>query len=157
MTKERLFQVYAMLKLLVLCQVTHKTDAIYSCNQANYTDKALAALNTDIDKFNNEMFCLTKRDRRIIRWRHRGMKQPDEILSTDGTHPDTLSGKWKYQRSISAMCRMAKAELMDRRTRGDFLSVKRRTRRCTPVTWPAYTGEGSERNVQLPRLSFKNH
>ena len=110
-----MFDVYPNLELVVICQVTFKTQKIFEAPRVR-TDKKLTVLNDDIDRFNYEIMKLTRHNLKIVRYRHRGMKNPVKPVSEDGTHPDSTSGKWKYMKSISAMCRMAKQDVMDRRT-----------------------------------------
>ena len=79
------------------------------------TDKSLLQLNEDIDLFNHEVYRLTRKNQLIVRWKHKGMMFPVDIISTDGTHPNTIDGLWKYARSITAMCKQGKEEMLKRR------------------------------------------
>jgi hypothetical protein len=45
-------------KLMVICQVTIKTEKIYESNQHKYTDKTLDELNEDIRQLNHEVYKL---------------------------------------------------------------------------------------------------
>ena len=106
--------ILSTVELFVLCQVTVKTEPT-NPKKKLFTDKTLQVLNDDIDKFNYHVYRMTRKQFRVVRWRHKGMKDPAKSVSTDGTHPNTDDGMWKYTRSINIMSRNAKVELQKRR------------------------------------------
>ena len=109
-----LFNIAPATELVIICQVIHKSQPTDPSKKLR-TDKTLTQLNEDIDLFNHEVYRLTRKNHLIVRWRHTGMLFPEIDISTDGTHPNTGEGIWKYARSISSMCKRGKEEMLKRR------------------------------------------
>ena len=103
-----MFETHDTLELVAICQVTYKTKLLIS-------DKLLGKFCQDVDEFNYQMLRLTRNDFRIMRWKHRGLSEPTKPFTTDGTHPNSISGFWKYLKSISSLCRDAKIKMLERR------------------------------------------
>lgn len=164
---ERLFSVYIHCEMIALCGVTHKTPKIFESNHWLYTDKKLEDLNKDIDEFNLHMYRLTRDDRRIIRWQHKGMLFPPDDFTDDGTHPSTPSGIWKHRRSVTQLCRWARKALVDRRTltksglKKKIRRDKLRRRLAKSKAWQAAGGKivgvkwVPDRPLNLPQRNHK--
>ena len=100
---------YENLELVAICYATEK-------RKMKKGDKSLEKVNEHVHMFNMALLRLTRRDKRIMRWLHKGCTKPTETHSTDGTHPNTGYGFWRYLRSISALCKAAKKQMALRRT-----------------------------------------
>ena len=116
-----LLGVNSKIELIVVCHVTPKTDITRS-------PKSLKQFNKDVIEYNYQLLRATRASHKILRWRHKGMIDPVKPVTGDGTHPDTPEGEWKYEKSIAAVCRWAKAELLIRRTHSKW-ALKKKVKR----------------------------
>ena len=114
-----LFDIYDKTELIVVCQVTPKTSMYKS-------PKPLKTFNEDVEKYNYHLLRATRANHRIVRWCHRGMLNPIKPVTKDGTHPDTKEGQWKYHKSMAAVCRWAKEQLLERRVLSKWALKKKR-------------------------------
>ena len=96
-----MYSMQEYLELVVICYVTEK----YKLKRG---DKKVEKFCEDVQTFNKRLLCLTRRDKKIMRWNHRGCTKPTWIHSTDGTHPNTGYGFHPYVKSISSLCKAEK-------------------------------------------------
>lgn len=122
-----MFESLECLKLVTVCQVLKKWEK-YNMKG----DKKIQQLNDDIDVFNYEFFQLSRRDRRVTRWTHKGLTTLTAETSTDGTHPNTIGGYWRYLKSVSVACKISRKEMFLRRGKSIW-SVERRRRAIRKV------------------------
>lgn len=116
-----MYQRYEKLELVIVCQVLQKHRMWHK-----KTNKSLETFNKDVDSFNYEFLKLTRRDKRVARWIHRGCSKLTNRTSKDGTHPNTVYGFWRYVKSVAALCRWARQEMFFRRTRSIWAAQKNR-------------------------------
>lgn len=62
--------------------------------------KSLYQYNIDVRDYNKRLVALTRTDISLGHWRHRGLLNPETPITTDGVHPNTEDGIWKYQKSV---------------------------------------------------------
>lgn len=109
-------------KMVMLCQVTYKT-------KLKKSTKDYAQFLDDVDEFNYYIMKLTRKEHRIVTWKHKGMKDPEKDFTVDGTHPDTDHGLQKYRNSIMAACRAGKNMMEERETMSKTALKKLTTKR----------------------------
>ena len=116
-----MFECYEFLELVVVCEPLRKWDT-----GRMKGDKPIDMLNVDITIFNYEFLQLTRNDKRIVRWCHRGLTTLTPLTSTDGTHPNTIGGYWRYLKSVSNAFKIGRKEMFLRRGRSIWAIVKRK-------------------------------
>ena len=116
-----MFESLEFLKLVSVCKVLRKWD-----NEKMKGDKKIDQLNVDINIFNHEFLQISRKDTRIIRWGHAGLTQLTKITSTDGTHPNTIGGYWRYLKSVSAACKYTRKEMFLREGKSIWSIIKRK-------------------------------
>ena len=115
---EAMFHVFEYLETVTVCQALQK-------HSMKKGDKKLEIVNDHIEAFNYQFLLLTRKDTRIIRWPHKGLRILTEETTTDGTHPDTVGGYLQYLRSITACCKYSKREMFLRRGKSHRAIEKR--------------------------------
>ena len=116
-----MFECYEFLELVVVCELLKKWDT-----GKMKGDKPIDKLNVDITIFNYEFLQLTRNDKRIVRWCHLGLTTLTPIISTDGTHPNTIGGYWRYLKSVANAFKIGRKEMFLRRGRSIWAIVKRK-------------------------------
>ena len=91
---------FQSVKLIALCNITHKT-------KIKWSPKTVESFNKDVDNYNAILAWELRSHKRLIWWRHRGLNHSKTKETIDGTHFDTRSGRWKYRRSVSKICKWA--------------------------------------------------
>lgn len=106
---ETILENFTEIEIIVLCYVLRR-------DRMSRSIKPVDAYNLDVDTFNHEILRQTRKNIKILRWKHVGLKTLTTEVSSDGVHPDTFIGKLRYKKSIYAACKMARNEMLRRRT-----------------------------------------
>ena len=114
-----MLHIYSELEMVVVCQVLKK-------HKMGRGDKSKEKLNEDIEKFNLQFLRLTRKDTRVMSWRHKNLEELTAVTSTDGTHPNTIGGYWTYLKSIAGCCKYSKREMILRRGKSHRSIEKRK-------------------------------
>lgn len=97
------------IEMLAICQITYRDEV------PPYCAKTLDVYNQDVDALNHEIIKMTRNKYNMMQWHHKGLINPEDRITRDGVHPDTVSGKLKYFVSITDACLFAKKEVNTRR------------------------------------------
>lgn len=105
---EIILEGFTGIEIIVLCYVLHRDRITRSI-------KTVETYNKDVDIFNKQLLCCSRKNLKILRWKHIGLKTLSSEVSTDSVHPDTELGMTRYKKSIYACSKMARNEMLVRR------------------------------------------
>lgn len=85
------------LQIVLICLVIHRDPDIVKFSGS----KTTLQYNIDVDNYNRCLKNLCDKDERVFYWVHKKMSFPKTAISTDGIHPNTVTGLRKYAVSIT--------------------------------------------------------
>ena len=102
---QKLLQEVPSIQSIVWCHVTPRL-------KIKKSKKKLKDYNKDVEEFNRLMKGRTNCMEKAHHWRHRGLTRPTWLLMSDGLHPDTIPGLFRYLTSIGDACKWLKENSM---------------------------------------------
>jgi len=94
---EHWLDTYGNIKVAVICKQLYRNAL-----DPKYSNKTLDQYNRDVDKFNGRLEdWVAQTSFRVETWKHKNFVNPmGPCIGSDGVHPNTDLGTWRYQKSI---------------------------------------------------------